>query len=88
MLTPAEYDQLLAGYALHMELTERGVACGIDSHPDKAPCLRVGGMTSLEVAPTADAHFDIWEVGEPLAPIACYLSLDEAVALLTAEHRA
>jgi len=83
MMTPAEKDQLLAGYALHMELTDRGIACGVDSRVDDAPCVRVAGINAVEAVPSADGRYDLWQVGEPpLAPLAADLSLGEAVALL------
>lgn len=84
MMTQAERDQLLAGYALHMELTERGVACGIDSRPDDAPAVRVAGIEAVEAIPNANGTYDIWEVGEAtVAPLGVTLSLDEVAALLS-----
>jgi len=89
MMTPAEKAQLLAGYALHMELADRGIACGVDNRPDDAPCVRVAGITALEAVPLADGRFELWQVGSSLAPLAADLSLDEAAALLaTIEGRA
>ena len=89
MRTPAETNQIAHTFGLWLKLHDRGVACSIHSRPDDAPVVRLDALSAVEITALADGHFEAWAVDEPLAPVASYLSLDEALALLCAgEHRA
>lgn len=85
MRTPGEQHQWFATIELILHLVERGVGCRADFPPDDAPVVRVNALSRLETTALADGHYEIWDAAEPpLAPIAAYLSLDEALALLCA----
>ncbi len=89
-MTTGERRQWFFTVELVLHLCNRGVGVRADFPPDAAPVVRVGALSRLETTALADGHYEIWDAAEPpLAPIAAYLSLDEAVALLCAgEHRA
>jgi len=83
--TPAEEQQWFATVELILHLWRRGVGCRADFSPNDAPVVRVHALSRLETTALADGHYEIWDATEPpLAPVAAYLSLDEALALLCA----
>ena len=86
-MTPAEERQWFATVEVILHLWRRGVGCGADFPTDTAPVVRVNALSRLETTALADGHYEIWDAAEPpLAPVASYLSLDEALALLCAHE--
>ncbi len=84
-MTPAEREQWFFTVELVLHLCQRGIGCRADFPTDTAPVVRVNALSRLETTALADGHYEIWDAEEPpLAPVASYLSLDEALALLCA----
>lgn len=85
-MTAAESAQFVHTVALALHLHARGIQCSLWLPLAEAPLVRVDGLSRIETIARADGSFEVWSIDDPVAPLRCDQSLDEALHFLCAHE--